>query len=818
MSAEHPVSPSLHDRLNVAPPEDWVALREEADCAAPAVNGTNPVLLLDRQHHVARRESYERVVRRLDTMQAVHEAAQWRLTFDPGMQWLTLHALTVRRAGASRDHAQPGAIRLLQREEGLDRLVVDGWVTAVVLLEDVRVGDIVDASYTLRTVPRILPDHCWLFASVPSHLPLQRFRLAVRFPQSAVLRWKSSAGTFAPAVSEAGDETVWTWSAEGLPAEEREPGVPGWHLVERWVQVSDLASWGEVAAGVTAAWGEHFADPELLVVAEEITAAAATPADRCARALTFIQDEVRYLSLETGFGGQIPAPPGTVLRRRFGDCKDKSFLAAHLLRRLGIPARPVLVSTVLRGTVEELLPMPAAFNHAVVEYEIEGQRRWVDVTRPQQGGGAFLRPVPDFGRGLPVAPGVTELERQPEPPATRDLYELHETFFVDTAGRTSTLRILLTTRGCEAETLRQSFAHEGAETIARQREQFYLRLFPDLKRVGRLEWRDDREANEFLLGEAYDAQRLLVPGPDASVGIFEFPAYLIRSLLTFPDTAKRRQPLALPHPCNVEHRIEIESPAIERGAKQSGRSQGAPFAFAYSIAQQPGRFSASFSLRTRVDTVPAEKFTGFKEKVAEVWGWTLIRFPLPLGVAVPWGHRQTGRLLPKARVGAAPAAAVADSFGAGSVPSEIAPSLGSVPDPEPEEEPVLAADSEADSSAEMNAAPGHRRHHRRRHRKHQKVPILAITLGILLILATAVMVGFILSQKKAASRAVGSDQANTRKIPLSDIPHALPGEQQRRPEERSFFPKKPGQDPAPTGNPSGQPAALPPELGLLPQN
>ena len=808
MSPENLVPPSFHEHVTVAPPADWVTPRAEAAPAAEAGAGTNAILLIDSRHHVARRENYERLVYRLDTTQEVHHAAQWKRSFDPHVEHLTIHALIVRRGDSAREHARPEAIRLLQREESLDRLVIDGWLTAVVLLEDVRVGDIVDVSYTLRSTPRLLPEHYWLLARVPAHLPLQRFRLEVRFPTAEAMRWKSSAATFAPSVEEHAGETIWTWSVDDAPVLQPEPGVPGWLRLERWLQVSDLASWDKVAAGTLAAWTEQLDSPELLRLAEEIAAAAATPVERTARALTFIQDEIRYLSVDTGLGGQIPAPPGTVLRRRFGDCKDKSFLAAHLLRRLGIPARPVLVSTVQRHAVSELLPMPDAFNHAIVEYEIDGKRRWADPTLAQQGGGALTRPVPDFRRGLPIAPDVTGLVDQPAPPNTRDLTELHETFFVDTAFGVSTLRVLLTTRGRDADALRRRFAVEGAEAVARERLDHYRGAFPHLDRVGQLEWRDDRERNEFLLGEVFDAAHLLVPGTTPDTAIFTYSSGIIRALLTAPNAARRVHPLAIAHPCNIEHRITIESPSIQRSAGTSGKSPGFPFQLAYTTTPQPGRYTVQYSLRTTAEMVTPDRFENYKKKIQEVWDWTTIHYPLPTGVTVPWSNRQHAQLLPRPHP-----PEPADHAAPHPLPAEIAPPLGfrdpayreldeelpAAPLVEKTAPPVdePSADGEAVPEEEFEEAPSPRR--RRRHRKKRSREGLWVGLGILLAGAAGLTVVLLIKRDDGPPASpIASGLHTPHPARPSSPPPAAPIRLDdptapfRPPVDPGFFPLKPG--------------------------
>ena len=217
----------------------------------------------------------------------------------------------------------------------------------MVILDDVRVGDVLDASFTVESTPRLLPERSWLLQNVPTHLPLRAFRIAVRFAAGDLerMQWKGSVDFGSPAVREMDGEIEWSWSLERLRPREPEPRIAPWHITWPWIQVTDCQSWATVIEGLLAAWKECFTDEELLASAREIAGAAATPVERVERALSLVQDDLRHLSLEMGLGGQVPSAPGVILQRRFGDCKDKALLVAHLLRCLGIPARPVLVNT-----------------------------------------------------------------------------------------------------------------------------------------------------------------------------------------------------------------------------------------------------------------------------------------------------------------------------------------------------------------------------------------------------------------------------------------------------------------------------------------
>ena len=76
--------------------------------------------------------------------------------------------------------------------------------------------------------------------------------------------------------------------------------------------------------------------------------------------------EVRYTGVEFGAARLIPEYPSETLRRRFGDCKDKSTLLVAALRASGIDAYLALLSAGDDQDVSPELPGLGMFDHAIV--------------------------------------------------------------------------------------------------------------------------------------------------------------------------------------------------------------------------------------------------------------------------------------------------------------------------------------------------------------------------------------------------------------------------------------------------------------------
>lgn len=352
---------------------------------------------------------------------------------------------------------------------------------------------------------------------------------------------------------------------------------------------------------------------------------------RASRAIELVQDGFRYLSVNLELGGQVPAPAETVIRRRYGDCKDVAFLLVRLLRAVGVTARPVLVNSAWRQTVGSMLPSPSVFNHVVVEFEVANQKRWVDATLKCQGGGALTRRVPDFGFGLPVDADSSALAPVPAASLPSGLYEIKESFLLDTFGNPSYLGVSTVAKGIHAEELRFEFENEGIETVAKKRLQHYADRFSRAARIGELRIRDDRDQNEFEIAEAFEIDGFLRPGDVPDSCLFQIQSDMTAGMLFLPSPVARRSPLALPFPCNRVHTVEVDFNGLQEISLPACNVGNKFFSFSRRCKSAHKYLKVTFSFSTLAECIPPEQVQEHRKRVEEVWQASMFQVRLAAG-------------------------------------------------------------------------------------------------------------------------------------------------------------------------------------------
>jgi hypothetical protein len=717
------------ERIHIGPVPDWIVPCSFRVDFKPKQPGHIAHLLSSKQLHAEKRRTFVHTAIRLETIQAVQNEAQGRIAFEPHTQILTLHWLKIHRGDTIFDRTALENLRCVQRET--DGFASSHQFIVMLLLEDVRPGDVLDLCYTIEDQPLLMRDNCGCLFALPEGASLGKLCFAVRFRDARPMRWKSSAPELEPVEKQQGGETHWVWTHEDFPGLRTEENTPPWYISYPWIQVSDCPDWETVASAFAAAWGADEDEADSDGITAEMAKWEGSILQQTEKAIQLVQDQYRYLALTGALDGRPPMPPEVVARRRYGDTKDLSLLLMVMLKQLGLEARLILVNTNSRKSLAGLLPMPSLFDHIAVEYKARGEIRWVDATAKGQGGGSLNRVISDFGVGLPVALAGSDLIQAPEPALESNVYQIKESVLLDTSGAPSIFGIVLTARGSHAEGLRREFESLGVEAMARRRLQMCVDRFIDVKRIGELEYHDNRTNNEFFLAEVFEIKNFLKEDAQSSWYKLEVAAEVVANLLPLPISGVRQSPFALPHPCHVVHILEVHCVSLPPAIVQERTIENSWLHFTRLRKTLAGYWTVTTTLSTLTDAVLPEGIDEYRAAVREIRSQSAWSLVVPAGQARPHQRGDFGRLPVswEASAGAFPRLTK-------TAPSPRASTPASALRSQPQREPTP---QDADSSATATSGPPaeiryrRKKRHRRRSRENKKLIIWQAIFGCFLV-------------------------------------------------------------------------------------
>jgi tetratricopeptide (TPR) repeat protein len=245
-------------------------------------------------------------------------------------------------------------------------------------------------------------------------VPITRSRLVVEVPADTPLNFRTG---FLPDLA-VKDETVdWvhrltldeghisSWINPDINLATRVPHAP-------WVEFSTGKSWQAIAVAYS-----HLAEPQIQPGQVKDLLPAKRPGDQLAvirMLVATLHREVRYTGVEFGKSKLQPQITTEILRRRYGDCKDKASLLVALLRAEGIHADLALLETGPERDVNPELPGVNQFNHAIVYVPASGGNSplWIDATAeftqvgdlPYQDQGRLALIISEDTRALTLTP------------------------------------------------------------------------------------------------------------------------------------------------------------------------------------------------------------------------------------------------------------------------------------------------------------------------------------------------------------------------------------------------------------------------------
>jgi hypothetical protein len=488
------------------------------------------------------------------------DAGRFQIEFNPEFQRLTIHRVELRRDGRWQDRLVPERISLARREADFEQDMTDGTVTALIVLDDVRVDDIVRVSYSVAGSNPILAGQVSDWATLSWRNPTLRSGLRVLYDPGTKVRVHRENIALEPQVRHGADAEEVQLQARSLPATVYEDGYPAWYQPFPTVQIAPDRGWGEVVRWALPLYPRFDApfDADLEGRLAQWKALP-DPAARLTAALHAVQNDVRYFGIEIGDNSHRPNPPGLVWQRRYGDCKDKVYLLTTLLHRLGIEAAPALVSTDRGRAIGDFVPSASVFNHVIVRARLGGDTVWVDPTISQQGGDPRAFDLGDYGMVLPVAEGATALETVARPREGNAGVEVKERFVPAADGQDATFEVETLYTGSSADDQRRNTLSERGDDLARRYAEYYRKRYGDVETLSAPKIEDDPEHNRLRISERY---RLKAPFGDDSPGVRSLEVYAeaLQAASELPDALERRGPLEFADRGRYRHEVTVQLP------------------------------------------------------------------------------------------------------------------------------------------------------------------------------------------------------------------------------------------------------------------
>ena len=563
--------------------------------------------LIDKQDHIPLMQSYRHYAVEVLNTDGIGIASDLDFTFDPSYQKLKIHELTVHRDGKSMNKFKDSRISTIQREESLERSIYDGSLTTVVNLTDIRVGDIVEYSYTIEGFNPInkgffATEHYFQFT-----IPVNRVYTRLLTDSKRDIDYLLNNGAEEPEINTTRNGKEYVWDVDANEQILYEDYTPSWYFAQKSATVSNYDSWAQVVN-----WALPLYDysNDRRVTPDTNVGGDLTQENRILNLIRWVQDDIRYLGLEGGIGAYKPNLPSKVADQRFGDCKDKTLLLISLLRNEGVEAYPVLVNTSLKHEVANSLPSHQIFNHAIVYFNFGGEDYFIDPTINSQGGDLEHMADPPYRKGLIVRKGETGLTeiRERNIPHTKII----ELYTLDSVGGGAEVLIRTEYTGAKSDEIRSYINSTTKENLAQDYLDYYSIMYPDIQSSKEMKIMDfDKRSTNVLTIEEYYTIPNFWQAEEEGMIYCEFYPLVLDGNINYGKTADRSMPYYTGPRFTYEQNTSITLPEEWSFERTNDVSEKDAYDYIYKVSGLQKNINLTYSYARKKESIHPDSVNVF---------------------------------------------------------------------------------------------------------------------------------------------------------------------------------------------------------------
>lgn len=421
------------------------------------------------------------------------------IVWNPASGNPVVHSIKIYRNGEVIDVLAKSSFEILRREDQLEQAKLDGNLTGVLRIGDLRVGDELEVAFTTPLADPTLGDRDsgYLFLA-PNPAP-GRYRLALSWDQGYKPGFRLTDDM--AAVARVGEASL-DFRFDNPPLIVPPKDTPPRYQWQRIVEYSDFADWQAVSRQFAPLFSKASTLSKASPVHEEVRRIAAAYPDalgRASAALKLVQQDVRYIYVGLDGGNLTRASADDTWQRRYGDCKAKTALLLAMLKALGIDAQAVLVNASgADDGMDQRLPSPRIFDHVLVRAQIDGTEYWLDGTFPPVVPPS-TDPVVPYRWVLPLTAEGSTIVRRPlkldsKRPDQVVLYEIDARAGFDKPARIVSSTILHGVKALEQQV--QLSPVTPADLLAAMRQQMVGDIWQEIDDV---KWRFDEKAQASIM-------------------------------------------------------------------------------------------------------------------------------------------------------------------------------------------------------------------------------------------------------------------------------------------------------------------------------
>jgi len=574
-------------------------------------------ILFDEQVNVQEKARYRKVIKKIVNESGVQSNSELSFSFSAAYQQIVFHEFNILRDGKKINKLNVSKIKVINDESSLSDHQLSGQYNALIILEDLRKGDLLEYSYSVIGENPIYNNLYSDLLSFASYSLILYNNVSVLMPAGKPLYYKLHNGSLAPRTSTRNGYDVYDWPSMELEPYDFSTNTPSWYVSYPYVEVSEFKDWKQVnnwALGLVNNYNYKLPADLLGKIKQWQEEAHGDLSVFAGKATRFVQDDIRYMGIEVGENSHKPHEPTETYNKRYGDCKDKSILLVMILRQANIPAYSALVNTYLGTHLIERLPNADLFDHVIVKLKLDNEDFYIDPTISLQRAAFKEITLPPYGMVLSIEPD----NNSPEKILTRSRAKTTITEYYkipEDNKQKATLGVSTVYEFADADDMRSTLSNSSMKNIEKSYVDYY-KATHKYTSADSINHTDDEELNVLTVSESYTIDSIW-ENNDKSSYIY-VPAKPILEKLTDPTDHQKGRPFKLNYPVDISYTATYEMPSPWGFEDEGFTISNEYYSYGFKPMIEGDKVILIYYFKTFQDHIPAEYVDRYKKDYEKI--------------------------------------------------------------------------------------------------------------------------------------------------------------------------------------------------------